>query len=445
MMDELINKYYELDHKYVWHPWRQKTQIKENIIMVKGEGCYVTDIEGKVYLDATSSALNASCGYNNKEIIEEIISQITKLMNFDFSRFSTIPAIELAKKIADLLPKKLSRTFFCNSGSEAVEAAIKMARMYSGLTQNEKKANVISLQGGYHGTTMAAISASHSNFIQEGNSPMPAGFHAIEKPICNKCLEFIDHNICEIPNGLQLEEKILELGANTVAAFIMEPIMGIGGFIIPSKQFVKKIEEICNKYNILLIFDETMTSFGRTGRMFAFQHFDVIPDILICGKGISGGYFPMSTITVSEKVYKVFSKDKCLKGFRHGHTNSGHSTGATAALATIKTIEKNNLVQNSEQVGKFLLEELQLLQTKYNFINNLRGLGLVVAINFRDENICEKIVKMCFDEGLIVRQAGRALGIIPPLLISKEQGVEIISIIKKVLDGYSMMVKENSC
>ncbi|MBD7913063.1 aminotransferase class III-fold pyridoxal phosphate-dependent enzyme [Clostridium cibarium] len=434
-MKKLLSKtdYYELDYKHVWHPWKKNIKLGENNIFVSGNACYVTSIDNKRYLDATSAALNASCGYNHSKIINGITKQMSTLMNFDLSRYSTIPPIELAKEISDLLPEKLTRTFYCTSGSEATEAAVKMAQMYFELTGKKNKKQVISLELGYHGSTIGAISISHSEYVQANNVYLTSVYHSIPAPRCSKCQKFIEHNDCEMPNALLLEDKIRELGADNVAAFIMEPILGIGGYIIPPYDYIQKVSEICKEYNVLFILDETMTSFGRTGKMFAFEHFGVVPDILVCGKGISGGYFPLSTITTSEEIYCSFKNDRYLGGFRHGHTNSGHASGIAAAIATLEVIESENLVDNSRKIGELLLFHLKPLEDTYKFINNIRGLGLMVAIDFKSEQLCYEACMSCFDKGLIVRQANQALALLPPLIICEEEAQKIIKIIKSVL------------
>ncbi|UOE58274.1 aspartate aminotransferase family protein [Priestia filamentosa] len=421
--------YSNLDKKYVWHPWTSNHQLQsENLIIEEGEGCYVKDTLGNIYLDAKSSVLNASCGYSHPIIINAVYEQLGKLMNFDHADgFSTIPSIKLAKKLAELLPQNLERTFFCNSGSEAVETAFKMARMYFRLIGKKDKLKVISFDKGYHGITLGAMGASNIESAKTDNFPLPIEYDSIPTPICNKCSSMEVHKGCSYPDSSILEEKILSIGPDSVAAFIMEPILGLGGIIIPPVEYVKGIRRICSKYNVMLILDETMTCMGRTGKMFAFEHFDIIPDILICGKGISGGYFPLSTITTSQEIYNTFSRDKYLNGFRHGHTNSGHSTASSAALATINVIEQENLVRNSSEIGTYLLTKLSTLQDKYDFVYNLRGLGLIIAMDVnKGAEVDNKIYKLCMEEGLIIRQMGSTIVLLPPLILKKEEADEII-------------------
>ncbi|WP_176328027.1 aminotransferase family protein [Bacillus thuringiensis] len=431
--------YYELDKKYVWHPWTSTYQIESNnIIMESGEGCYVTDINGKTYLDAKSAVLNASCGYSHPKIINAIHNQLTKLMNFDHAEFSTVPPIFLAEKLSKLLPAELERTFFCTSGSEATETAIKMARMYFQIEGRKQKTKIISLDKGYHGITLGALAASNVSLAKDEVYSLPTDYECIPTPVCEKCASFISHEACKLPGGKELEDKILELGAETVAAFIMEPILGLGGIIIPTKEYMQEIRDICFKYEIKFILDETMTCMGRTGKMFAFEHFGIVPDILVCGKGISGGYFPISTITTSQDIYYRFCQDPFLNGFRHGHTNSGHATAAATALATINVIEEENLVKNSKDIGIYLLDKLLNLKKKYDFIYNVRGLGLVMAIDINQKAANDNLIaKLCMEQGLIIRQMGSTLVLLPPLIIKKSESDKIISILDQVFHQIS--------
>jgi len=419
---------HEWDDQYLWHPWRSAGDWR-NTIIVQGSGCYVTDSSGKEYLDAASAALNASCGYNHPTIIEAVTRQMTTLMNYEIMRFSTIPPIRLAKKLAELLPKSLSRSFFCSSGSEAVEAAVKMARMYWSLRGHERKQKIISLTGGYHGSTLGSLNASHSKVVQSGNPSITDVYGAIPAPHCELCRCMQTHATCvySSTDAQLLEERIQQFGADQIAGFLVEPVMGIGGLMILPEAYLTNIREICSRYDILLMFDETMTSFGRTGRMFCFNHSGAVPDVLISGKGMSGGYFPYSAVTVSDSLYEAFANDPYIGGFRHGHTNSGHATGAVAALATISVIEEEQLVDNASRRGEELLNGLLPLQSEYNAVRNIRGLGLIVAMDICNESLCMELTNRLLDYGVIVRRVGKVIGIIPPLIITSSEVNAIIT------------------
>lgn len=219
---EDIEKYYQWDREYTWYPWAPNIPKKdENLFLIKGEGCYVTGVDGKTYLDATSAALNASCGYNHPQIIKKITQQLAQIMHFDFRQSSTIPTVELAKKMSDLLPDKLTRTFFCNSGSEAIETAVKIVGGYFKFSGKAEKNQILSLENGYHGTTLGAASISQSEFVQSSIQPLPEGFHKVNFNTCTNRNEGPLQPQVEL-----LEEKILEIGPDNVAAFFVEPEIG---------------------------------------------------------------------------------------------------------------------------------------------------------------------------------------------------------------------------
>ena len=369
-------------------------------------------------MDATSAVLNANCGISNDYIINKINTQMKKIMNFDLTRFSTVPIIEFAEKLASLLPPSLSRSFFCCSGSEAVETAYKMAVTYALLT-GKRDNKVISIKNAYHGTTLCASELSHSSYIKGYGIELQDRFYSINVPHCEDCFTMKRHDICNLPDDNELEEKVLELGPQNVAAVFIEPVMGIGGYIFLPDAFLEHVKEVCLKYDILLVYDETMTSFGRTGKMFAFEHNHVVPDILITGKGISSGYFPFSSITTSDRIYNEFEKDEYLQGFRHGHTNSGHSLGAAAGLATIEYIMNNNLVYNSQEMGTYIKNILEDELIRFDFIKMLRGKGLLVAFNVMDSQLCERILEKTLHNGLIVRETNGVIALLPALTIDK--------------------------
>lgn len=426
----MYEEYIEWDKEYFWHPW--SSNKSEHLIIESGDGCIVTDINGKTYIDATSGALNASCGFNNKFIINEAIKQMSKLMHFDTKAFSTIPPIRLAKKISELLSDNLTRTFYCCNGSEATETAIKMSIDYHKISGFSNKKRVISLNKGYHGSTIASSLLSESPFIKSTIIQESTMMNYIDVPCCKSCEALIQHNECEYVTSIRIEDIIDKYGADNISCIIIEPVLGIGGFIFLSKEFLENIMSICKRNNIIVIFDETMTSFGRTGEMFAFQHNDVLPDILVCGKGITSGYFPLSTITTSDEIYNTFERDEYLGGFRNGHTNSGHATGCAIALAVIKEIEEKGLVKNSKELGQYLLDLLLNLAPKYSFIRNVRGKGLLVAFDVIAEEICDQIETLCLKNGLIIRRTNNSFGIIPPLIISRDQVDEIYHILDMV-------------
>ena len=405
----------EDDKKYFWHPW--SSNYDTHPILASGKFCYVIDIYGNKYIDATSAALNASCGICNRIILNKTFKQMKRLTMFDTKCFSVIPAIELAKLISNLLPNELCKSFFCNSGSEAVETAVKIAISYNAIKGTGKE-KICTFTNGYHGSTVVASYLSGSRFINSNNINV------------NLIHNYIDLSQLMTSTRSQadklIESAINRNTAGEIAAFICEPILGVGGFIFPHVYIIQKIYDLCKSNGILFIFDETLTSFGRTGKMFAFEHYEIIPDILITGKGISNAVYPLSAVTTTQNVYNAFSNDSMLNGFRSGHTNSGHASACCACINTIEYIVKHNLVTNSERIGNALLTALMDLSTKYKEVSNVRGLGLLVAFDLPDECIAKELFNRCYENGLIVRVNGKSVGLLPPLNIKTRHVKEII-------------------
>ena len=259
------------DRAHLWHPWSPSSAwAGDQLVLASGSGCTVTDVDGRSYIDARSGALNASCGYNHPDVLAAVSSQAAALMSADLSEASNVPAILLARRYAELLPDPLTRTFFCSSGSEATETAIKIARMYHALCGRPSRRTIVSLRDGYHGTTLGALAASPLVLNQFGNDPLPEGFRAIATPRCPRCATHVEHDACSVPSANELAELIEREGRGTVAAFVVEPILGIAGVVVPPPGYLRRIREICDAYGVLLVVDETMTGFGRTGGMFGF-------------------------------------------------------------------------------------------------------------------------------------------------------------------------------
>lgn len=428
-------EYKKCDLDFLWHPW---TSIKEYsqaepLIIVEGKGCVVKDTNGREYIDARAGALNASCGYGRSEVIDAINQQLNQLMTFDLAGAATLPAILLAKKMAELMPVRLKRTLFCSSGSEATESAIKIARLYHRLKGNSNKFKIISLEEGYHGATLGAMSASCSHFTQYGYAPLAEGFISIPPPRCTQCDNSQQHANCEIPGPELLEQRIEKEGAETVAAFIVEPILGVGGVIVPPDSYLPEVRKICDKYDVLLIFDEILTGFGRTGRMFAMEHWDVEPDILLSSKGISGGYIPLSAVTTTDEIFSLFVNDPLLQGLRHGHTNSGHATACVAALTVIKVIEQEGLVENARVIGRYLIDRLTEIAQKSSSVREIRGKGLLVAVELFDTPGIFRFFGTALKNNLIVRQQGTIITIAPPLIITMGEAEQLVNLFDSTL------------
>ncbi|MGM8364061.1 aspartate aminotransferase family protein [Virgibacillus sp. W0181] len=410
-----------------------------------GKGIYLYDQEGKKYLDGSSGAVTASIGHGVTEVVEAMKEQADKVSFVYRSQFANNPAEKLAKKLSEITPGDLNWSFFVNSGSEATETAMKIAIQYWQEKGKYTKNKIISRWMSYHGITLAALSMSGYNERRERFTQILEQYPTVSAPY--------EYRQPRNESGLsanefyaeELEREIHRLGKDHVAAFIAEPIVGAaGGALTPSDGYYQAIKEVCERNDILFIADEVMTGMGRTGKMFAIEHWaPVIPDLITTGKGMTGGYTPMAAALVSDRIM-----DPILKGSKlimSGHTFSANPQSAAVSLAVLNYMEKHQLVRNSAENGVYLFSKIEGLAASSKIIGDVRGKGLFVGIEFvadkrtkepfdREIQLTNTIVKQAFENGLLVYPAaagvnginGSAIIIAPPLIITKAEIDELI-------------------
>lgn len=419
-----------------------------------GKGVYLFDMEGKKYLDAASGAVTANIGHGTEEIIEAMQEQAKKVSFVYRSQFTSEPAEKLAKKIAELIPGDLNWSFFVNSGSEATETAMKMAIQYWQEKGVQTKTKVISRWVSYHGITLGALSMSGHTGRRARFVPLLEEFPIINPPYCYRCPYYLEAPTCNYMCAEELETAIKRIGAEQIAAFIAEPVIGAaGGAIAPPKDYFKTIKKICDKYEILFIADEVMTGFGRTGTMLACEHWDVIPDIVAFGKGMGAGYAPIAAAVASEKVMEPIMAGS--KSVMSGHTLSANPQSCAVSLSVLEYLEKYKIISEVENKGTYLKNLLEKLKNQYPFIGDVRGKGLLLGIEFvmnqsdktpfpRNELVTQKMIALAKERGLIVYPAGAGIDgmngdsiiISPPLIISKREIEEIVSILKDTFQAF---------
>jgi adenosylmethionine-8-amino-7-oxononanoate aminotransferase len=412
------------DRRYLWHPWSPNQA--DLPLMVAGEGCFVTDAAGRQYLDARACTLNAALGYGHPEVIDAITAQLRLLMTYDLSCGSAPPPIRLAARIAALMPGSLTRTFFVNSGSEATETAIRIARMFHRLRGQPSRRWVITLHDGYHGATLGALAATGSPFRRAGAGPLPAGFAAVAAPRPGG--RDAGHGQRAVPGPGQIADVIRRLGGQQVAAVMAEPVLGIGGVIPLPRGYLSALRGICDEHGVLLIADEVMTGFGRTGRMFGFEHDGVVPDMVTTGKHLTGGHLPLAAVTTTQALYAAFAQDPLLGGLRHGHTTSGHATACAAALAVLAVITRDGLASRAGELGDVLLGDLEQLR-RHRAVRDVRGRGLLAGVELADEATAGQVASGCMRRGVLVRAIGPVLTIAPPLIITAGQLARISAVL----------------
>ncbi|WP_113705257.1 aspartate aminotransferase family protein [Nonomuraea lactucae] len=414
-----------LDEEHLWHPWTPSRHPDDPLMIVSGKGCVVVDARGRRYLDARGGMFNANLGYGRTEILDAMHTQARRLMTYVLTGASTPPPVLLAARLAELLGDPLTRTFFCHSGSEANETAIKIARMFHGLRGETSRQIVLSLTDGYHGSTLATSTMSQLPGVRVGFDPLPAGFASVATPRCPSCATGRDHTRCTGPGPEALDETIRDLGPHNVAAFIVEPVLGVGGIVPLPAGYLEEAGRICDHHGILLIVDEVMTGLGRTGVWFAHQHCGITPDIVTTSKGLTAGYAPLAAVTASQAVYAAFHRDPLLGGLRHGFTTGGHAVAAAAALAVLATVERDGLLANATVVGEVLLGALQRELTGAAEVRQVRGVGLLAGVELDSETRARTVSELCRGYGVLVRQQGPTLMLAPPLILKKAEAAQI--------------------
>jgi len=387
-------------------------------IFERGEGCYLYDIEGRKYLDTFASLLTTICGHHRTEVDQAITAQLAKLEFFpNYEDAFTVPLIQLARKLARIAPGDLAVTFFVNSGSEANETALKIARQYH-LHQGEPhRHKIIARQASYHGTTLGGISVTGLSWFREYFEPLVPG--CLFAPPARRG-----------DGGFAFGElkKLVETqDPRTISALIMDPIPGSNtGYPLPPDEYLPAVRQLCDEHGILLIFDEVQTGFGKTGKWFACEHWNVTPDLMSLGKGFSGGFVPLGATMLTRKIASAFRAPG--KELRSGSTYGGHTVACAAALANIEIIERDGLVERAREMGQYAAARLQTL-CRHPIVGEVRGIGLLLAVELRGPDhlplntppVGAFIRDWCFRNGIILRNNGPILVLAPALIITRQE------------------------
>ena len=433
----------ELDRKYVWHPFTQMKEWEEAVpvIISEGRGSFLKDIYGRWYLDGVSSLWVNVHGHRKKEIDDAIRNQLERISHSTLLGLGSESSIELAEKLINIVPASLSRVFYSDNGSTSVEVALKMAYQYwihRGVKGREK---FLCLKNAYHGDTLGAVSAGGIDIFHEAFRPLLFDTFRAPSPYCYRCELGLESPGCGLA-CLESLEEILKGHAPEIAAVIIEPmVQGAGGMIVFPQGYLKGVRELTEKYGVLLIADEVAVGFGRTGRMFACEHEDVVPDFLCLSKGITGGYLPLAATITTEEVYSAFLGEyRELKTFFHGHSYSGNPLACAAAIASIGLFEKEKTVEGVRKKENILLPWLEAVRG-LEHVGDARGIGLMAGVELvRDSKNREPYpfedrmgFKVCLkarEKGLLLRPLGDVVVIMPPLSISEEHLAGMLDIIR---------------
>lgn len=407
-----------------------------DLVAIKAQGSHLWDANGDRYLDFTSGIAVNNVGHCHRDVVEAVRRQAEQLIHTSMVAMH-VPLIELGEKLVSIAPPGLDSVFLNNSGGEAIDAAIKFARFTTGRT------NVISFTGAFHGRTLLATALTTAkSYYREGYDPFPSGIYQAPYPYCYRC------PVGQQPGKCQLEcfeplQKLFQhqVKPSTVAAIIMEPVLGEGGYAVPATGYngqpgyMQRLRQWCSEHGIMLIFDEVQSGFGRTGQWFAANHWQVVPDVMVMAKGIASG-MPMAGIMARKELL-----DKWTAG-RHGSTYGGNPLACAAALASINVIEREGLLENARKMGKRIMDHMYALQKKHKCIGDVRGLGLMIGIEFVDEQgkpdgrRLQKLVDACFNRKLMLLDCGaydHVIRFLPPLNCKQEEVDESLAIFDAAL------------
>ncbi len=425
---DIIEKY----NKYIITNVVDKIQP---VIIDKAKGTYIFDDKGRRYIDCYSGISVVNSGHCNEAVIEAAKKQMERLIHCCSYIYYSEPTAELAEKLAEITPGRLKKSFFGNSGTEAIEGALRLAKRFSG------KNEFISLQGSFHGRTYAALSVSGISSRKIGGGPYMSGCTFLPAPYCYRCFYELEYPECNLRCARALEEVIKFNTYDNIAGFIAEPILGEGGIIVPPDNYFVEIKKILDKNRILLIIDEVQTGFCRTGKMFAIEYYGVEPDIMVMAKGIADG-FPLSAFITRDEIANSFKPGDHLSTF------GGNPVSCAAAVANIKFIDREDFIKDVQRKGDYLIAKLRVLKDDYEIIGDVRGKGLMIGMELVRDRIskvpameeAKQIQEICLDNGLLIGIGGIYKNIIriqPPLVILQDEIEEVLRIIGLALNRIS--------
>lgn len=435
---------------------------KDYVMVDKAEGIYLFDKKGNKIIDGAAGAAVVCLGHGNERIINALNEQARKIAYTHMSTFSNEPMLRLSAEMIKLLPRRLSRVYFASGGSEAVETSLKLARQYHVENGNNQKYKVISRTTSYHGATIGALSMTGHYPRRKLFLPFLAQFPRISTPYCWRCPFSKTPETCEFECAHDLERAIISEDPENISAFIAEPVIGASAPAVrPPKGYYKIIQRICHKYDILFIADEVMTGYGRTGKFFAMEHYEVFPDMIALSKGISSGYTPLGALVIDQKIYDVISGAPG-SAFVHGHTFAGNPLSAAVGLEVLRIIQEENLVDRVAKMGEYFLNGLNSLK-RHTIVGDVRCIGLLAGIEFvhdrkarkpypAEYNVGARLQEICLKNGLYV-YPGRVSSIVdggdhillaPPFIIEEEELDEIVNILDKSIAQiqYELLVHE---
>jgi len=410
----------DLDAAHVIHPHAIVGAPAPPVIWARGRGATLWDVDGKEYVDGTCGLWQCAVGHGREELARVAAEQMSTLEFYaSFWNFANEPSIRLAARLAELSPPGLDRAFFTNGGSEGTETAIKLARLAWHAQGRPERTIILSRKAAYHGVGSASLAATGIPPLKEGFGPLAPGFVHLSTPtVRSDAGELV----------AELRAAIDEHGADRIAAFIGEPVMGVGGMIPPPDGYWPQVQAVLREHGILLVLDEVVTAYGRTGHWFAAQKYDLDADLIITAKALTSGYVPMGAVLVHDRVVELLDGTQ----FRHGFTYNGHPVGAAVALANLEIIEREGLLARAARVGARMLERLKPVE-ELACVAEARGVGLMLGVELAGDRDAAPVAAGALREGVVVRASGQKIVMSPPFVIEDEQADRVIDVVTEEL------------
>jgi putrescine aminotransferase len=409
-----------LDAAHVVHPHAVVGRPQPPLVWARGRGALLWDVEGREYVDGTCGLWQCAVGHGREELAEAAAAQMRELEFYaSFWDFANEPSIRLAERLAQLSPSGLDRVFFTNGGSEGMETAIKLVRLAWHASGSPDRDVILSRGSAYHGVGSASLAATGIAPLKEGFDPLPPGFFHLSIP---QGAGATDRLVAE------LEQTIGEIGPERIAAFVGEPILGVGGMIPPPDGYWPRVQEVLRRHGILVVLDEVVTAYGRTGRWFGAELYGIDADVIVTAKALTSGYVPMGAVLIGDRVLELLDGT----AFRHGFTYNGHPVGAAVALANLDIIEREGLVARAAETGARMLERLRPLAA-LDVVAEVRGVGLMLGIELAEPRAAE-VEAAARAAGVIVRATGQKIVLSPPFVIEPEQADRIVDVLTQELE-----------
>jgi adenosylmethionine-8-amino-7-oxononanoate aminotransferase len=410
----------QLDAAHVIHPHAVVGAPAPPVIWARGRGATLWDVDGKEYVDGTCGLWQCAVGHGREELARVAAEQMATLEFYaSFWNFANEPSIRLAARLAELSPPGHDLVFFSNGGSEVSDTAIKLARLAWHAQGTPERTIILSRKAAYHGVGSASLAATGIPPLKEGFGPLAPGFVHLSTPtLRSDASELV----------AELRAAIDEHGADRIAAFIGEPVMGVGGMIPPPEGYWPQVQEVLREHGILLVLDEVVTAYGRTGHWFGAQKYDLDADLIVTAKALTSGYVPMGAVLVHDRVVELLDGTQ----FRHGFTYNGHPVGAAVALANLEIIEREGLLERAARVGARMLERLKPVE-ELECVAEVRGVGLMLGVELAGDRDAAPVAVGALAQGVVVRASGQKIVMSPPFVIEDEQADRVIDVLTEEL------------